>query len=70
MNNIVSNSTYVLSNDWMTENNEVEGMWKEAVITLYKVLVWHLLEGTVEDKEKPQWGQLILSVLFDDAVNY
>jgi len=26
MNNIVSNSTYVLSNDWMTENNEVEGM--------------------------------------------
>lgn len=70
MNNNVSNSNYVVSNDWMTENNGVEGMWEEAVITLYKVLVWHLLEGTEEDKEKPQWGQLILSVLFDDAVNY
>ena len=54
----------------MTEGNEVEGMWKEAVITLHKILVWHLLEGTEEDKEKPQWGQLILSVLFDDAVSY
>jgi len=52
----------------MIESNEVEGMWKEAVITLYKVLAWHLLEGTEEDKEKPQWGQLILSVLFEDAV--
>lgn len=70
MNNVVSNSKYVLSNDWMTEGNKVEGMWKEAVITLYKVLKWHLLEETEEDKEKPQCGQLILSVLFDDAVSY
>jgi hypothetical protein len=70
MKNIVSNSKYVVANDWMTESNEVEGMWKEAVITRYMVLVWHLLKGTEEDKQKPQWSQLILSVLFDDAVKY
>jgi hypothetical protein len=28
--NLVSN--YILSNDWMIVNNELQGMWKEAFV--------------------------------------
>jgi hypothetical protein len=29
----ISNSDNTASNDWMVVNNELEGMWKEAVVT-------------------------------------
>lgn len=35
-------------------NNEVEGMWKEAVVGYFKALARNLLRGTKENHEKPQ----------------
>jgi hypothetical protein len=37
-------------------NNELERMWKEVVVASFKVLAWHLHEGTEENHEKPQSG--------------
>jgi hypothetical protein len=30
--NTVSNSGYTALNDWMVVNNELDGIWKEAVV--------------------------------------
>jgi hypothetical protein len=35
-------------------DNELEGMWKEAVVALLKVLFRHLPGGTEENYDKPQ----------------
>jgi hypothetical protein len=37
-------------------NNELEGIWNEAVVTLFRVLSWYLPRGTAEFHEKPQSG--------------
>jgi hypothetical protein len=37
-------------------NNELETMWKEAVMAAFKVISWHLPRGTEENHEKPQSG--------------
>jgi hypothetical protein len=34
-------------------NNEVEGMWKEAIVGYFKTLARNLLRGTKEKREKP-----------------
>jgi hypothetical protein len=38
VNNAFSNSCCVELNDWMTVNNELERIWKEAVVNKFKVL--------------------------------
>lgn len=35
----------------MTVNDDLEGMWKEAVIAYFKVLSWHLSGSTEENQE-------------------
>jgi hypothetical protein len=37
-------------------NDELEGMWKEAVMASFKVLFCHLPGRTEENHEKPQSG--------------
>jgi hypothetical protein len=37
-------------------NDELERMWKEAVVALFKVLSRHLPGGSEENHEKPQSG--------------
>jgi hypothetical protein len=32
--------------EWMTVNNELERIWKEAVVAYFKVLSWNLLGVT------------------------
>jgi hypothetical protein len=41
----VSNSDCTPSNDWMPVNIELERMWKEAVVTEFKVLSRDVPEG-------------------------
>jgi hypothetical protein len=36
----------------MTENNELERMWKVVVMAWFKVLFWHLSGGTEETMKK------------------
>jgi hypothetical protein len=48
----VSNSDYAVLNDWMTVNNELEMMWKEAVVAQFEVLHWQLPGQTQENLEK------------------
>jgi hypothetical protein len=40
----------------MIMNDELERMWKEMVMALFKVLSWHLLGETEKNYEKPQSG--------------
>jgi hypothetical protein len=40
----------------MTVNNELERMWKEAVMAKFKVLSQHLPGRTEENHKKPQSG--------------
>jgi hypothetical protein len=35
-------------------NNELQTVWKEAILTEYKMLLHHLPGGTEEKHEKPQ----------------
>jgi hypothetical protein len=37
-------------------NDELERMWKEAVMAEFKVLSWNLPGRTEENHEKPQSG--------------
>jgi hypothetical protein len=50
-------SDYIASNERMIVNNELERMWKEAVVAKFMVLSRHLPGGTKENHEKPQSGQ-------------
>jgi hypothetical protein len=49
-------SDYIASNERMIVNNELESMWKEAVMAQFKVLSRHLPGGTDEIHEKPRSG--------------
>jgi hypothetical protein len=35
-------------------DDELERMWREAVIVHFKILLWHLLTRTEENNEKSQ----------------
>jgi hypothetical protein len=35
-----------------TVNNELEGMWKEAAVAKFEVLLWHMPEGPAENQIK------------------
>jgi hypothetical protein len=35
-------------------NDELESIWKEAVMACFKILSWHILGGTEENSEIPQ----------------
>jgi hypothetical protein len=37
-------------------NNELEGIWKEAVVALFKLLSWHLFGMTKEKHDNAQSG--------------
>jgi hypothetical protein len=37
-------------------NNELERMWKEAVMVYFEALSRHLPGGTEENHENDQWG--------------
>jgi hypothetical protein len=41
-NDYFSSSEYIVSNDWMIVNNELERIWKEAVVGYCKVLSRYL----------------------------
>jgi hypothetical protein len=43
---------YIVSNNWMIMNNELEGVWKEAVIAQFEALSLYLPEATEERREK------------------
>jgi hypothetical protein len=51
-NDAFSSTDYILSNERMTVNNELERMWKEAVVAQFKVLSQHLLGGGTEENHK------------------
>jgi hypothetical protein len=34
-----------MGNDWEITNDELEGMWEEAVITHFKILLYMRMEG-------------------------
>jgi hypothetical protein len=53
-NNAVSSSDYIASNNMMV--NELERIWKEAVMVYFKLLSWHLRGGTEENNENPKSG--------------
>jgi hypothetical protein len=38
-------------------NDELEKIWKEAVMAYFKVLSWHSPGGTEENHDKPQSEQ-------------
>jgi hypothetical protein len=49
-------SEYVTSNNRLAVNNELKEMWKEAVFSQLKVLLWHLPGGTEKNNEIPRSG--------------
>jgi hypothetical protein len=51
-NDAVSSSYYVALN--YGTNNELEKIWKEVVLTYFKVLSWHLIEATEKNHEHPK----------------
>jgi hypothetical protein len=52
LNDTASNSGYIMLNDWMTVNNELERIEKEAFMAQCKVLCCHLPGGTEKRHEK------------------
>jgi hypothetical protein len=38
----------------MSMNDELEGIWNEAIVALFEVLSSHLSEETEEENENPQ----------------
>ena len=50
---VVSDSDYVVQNDCMIVNDELERMWKGAALAKFKVVVWTLPEETEENHGKP-----------------
>jgi hypothetical protein len=40
-------------------NNQLERIWKEAVMVLFKVLSWHLPGGNTENHTKSQSGYMV-----------
>jgi hypothetical protein len=51
----------------MTVSNELERMWKEAVVV--KVLSQHLPGGTEENHEKPQYEELVSRPRFEHGTS-
>jgi hypothetical protein len=50
---LYSNSNCIASNERVI-SEELERMWKDAIVTIFKVLSRYLPEGTEERHEKPQ----------------
>jgi ATP sulfurylase len=60
---------YVASYTWMTVNNELEIMWKEAVIAAYcKVLAQHLPTRTKENHKQLQTRELLFWPRFEASI--
>jgi hypothetical protein len=53
LNDNVSNSGNIASNESMTSNNKLEKMWKESIMVQFKVLTRHSPRGTEEYHEEP-----------------
>jgi hypothetical protein len=51
-NDAASNSEYIMSNDGILVNNELENTWKEAVAVKFNILSRHLPGWTDGDHEK------------------
>jgi hypothetical protein len=64
-NDAVTSSDNVASNDRMISEYELERIWKEAAMTYFKVLSWHLSGGTEENDDKPQSGWPVLGLRFE-----
>jgi hypothetical protein len=47
----VSNSKYIVLNNWMLVNNELEKLYQEALVTYLKVVTQHCCGGTEESNE-------------------
>jgi hypothetical protein len=47
----LSVSEYMASNERLIVNNELEMMWKEAVVAFFKLLSWNLPGGTEVNHE-------------------
>jgi hypothetical protein len=52
-NGTISYSNYIASSDWMKACNELERMWKGAVVVQVQVLSRHLSEETEENHGNP-----------------
>jgi hypothetical protein len=46
-------------------NNELDRMWKEAVVASFNALPHHLFGGTEENYQKPQSGYLVSEPTFE-----
>jgi hypothetical protein len=55
-NNTISISGYIVLDESMPVSDELERMWKEAVMAYFKVLSRHFPGGTEENHEKPRSG--------------
>jgi hypothetical protein len=44
----LNNTGCIVYNDWVVENNELGGMWKNEIIAYYQVLFYNLLDETEE----------------------
>jgi hypothetical protein len=52
----VSNSEYIVPNNWMKVNEEWEGMWKAAIAVQFEVLYQYIPGGSEENQRKLQQG--------------
>jgi hypothetical protein len=48
-------------------NNELERIWKEAVIACFKVLSMHLPGGTERKHKKPQSEELVSQPRYEEG---
>jgi hypothetical protein len=58
INSVFSNSNYILLDNSMVReqlNNELERIWKEAVMVYFDVLAWHLHAETGKPKRTSFW---------------
>jgi hypothetical protein len=54
----------MVSNIWMVLNNEVERMWMEAAMTLFKVVFLHFPGNTNENRDKRQLRVIVVPAKF------
>jgi hypothetical protein len=50
-NDAVSNSGYIAFNEWLLVNDEMEWMWKEAIVAYFMIQFQHLA-GDTEGKSR------------------
>jgi hypothetical protein len=57
----LNNTGCMVYNDWVVENNELGGMWKNEIIAYHQVLFYNLLDETEKNHADRHKGSLYSS---------